>query len=38
LGENDPETATTCYNIGSVYYKQGEYDKALEKYLKCLKI
>jgi hypothetical protein len=38
IGENNPETAITYNNIGSVYNNQGEYKKALENYFKCLEI
>ncbi len=30
--------ATTLNNIGSVYDNKGEYEKALETYMKCLEI
>jgi len=38
IGENNPAIATTYNNIGSVYRDQGDYNKALETYLKSLEI
>jgi len=38
IGENNPSNASTYNNIGSVYYNQGDYNKALENYFKCLEI
>ena len=29
LGDNHTETATSCYNIGAVYYSKGYYENAL---------
>ena len=38
LGEEHPDTAMSCNNIGAVYDSLGDYDKALEYYRKALKI
>ena len=38
MGENNPAIATTYNNIGKVYHYQGDYNKALEIYFKCLEI
>ena len=38
MGENNPAIANTYNNIGSVYFDQGDYNKALKNYIKCLEI
>ena len=38
LGGEHPYVATSYNNIGQVWNKKGEYDKALEYYEKCLAI
>ena len=38
LGKDHPDTATTYNNIATVYKAKGDYDKALEYYLKALRI
>jgi len=38
MGENNPAIATTYNNIGSVYHDQGDYNKALQYFLKSLEI
>ena len=38
LGANHPSVATSYNNMGSVYYSQGNYPKALEMYQKALGI
>ena len=35
LGTEHPDTATSYNNIGSVYYAQSDYDKALEYFNKA---
>ncbi|CAF1294873.1 unnamed protein product [Didymodactylos carnosus] len=38
LPSDHPDTASSLNNIGLVYDNKGEYDRALDYYLKCLKI
>ena len=38
FGIKHPDTATSYNNIGSIYYNQGDYAKALEYYQKALEI
>lgn len=38
LGKDHPSTATTYNNIALVYHDQGEYEEALEYYVKSFRV